>query len=212
MRVLKDDKYHSILHHARREFFRHGFKEASMRTIAKESRVGLSNIYNYFKNKDEIFTAVVKPAKEALFSFTTEQHTEEHIDFKNLSALGHGDAIESYINIISTYKEEIRLMLYHSQGSSMGNFRDALTDHITQVSHDYRKLEKKHFPGSNDVSPFFIHAMSSWLVSILGEIVTHDLNKRKIREFFREYLLFNFAGWCELTGIKKEAYPASFFF
>ena len=67
----------------------------------------------------------------------------------------------------------------------MGNFRDALTDHITQVSHNYRKLEKKYFPDSNNVSRFFIHAMASWLVSILGEIVTHDLNKRKIREFFR---------------------------
>lgn len=206
MRILKDDKYNSILHHARREFFRCGFKDVSMRTIAKESCVGLSNIYNYFKNKDEIFTAVVKPAKDALFRFITEQHTEKHLDFNNLSAFGHGEeAIDSYINIICTYKEEFRLMLYHSQGSSMGNFRDALTDHITQVSHNYRKLKKKYFPDSNNVSRFFIHAMASWLVSILGEIVTHDLNKRKIREFFREYLLFNFAGWCELTGIKKEA-------
>ncbi len=177
-----------------------------MRTIAKQSRVGLSNIYNYFRNKDEIFMAVVKPAKEALFRFITDKHTEKHLDFSHLSAFGHeGEAIECYIDLIGRYKEELRLLLYHSQGSSMDNFRDVFTDHITQVSHNYRKLEKKYFPESNDVSDFFIHAMASWMTSILGEIVTHDLNMRKIREFFREYLLFNFAGWCELTGIRKEA-------
>ena len=206
MRILKDHKYNSILYHARREFIRCGFKDASMRTIAKESHVGLSNIYNYFKNKDEIFTAVVNPAKEELFKFITRQHTEESIDFNKISTFGHQEeVIECYINLIGKYKEELRMLLYHSQGSSMENFRDAFTDHMTQVGHDYRELEKKYFPEANNISHFFIHAMASWMTSILGEIVTHDLNKRKIREFFREYFRFGFAGWCELTGIKGEA-------
>ena len=59
MRVLKDDKYKSILRAARKEFILRGFKDASMRTIAKDANVGLSNIYNYFKNKDEIFLEIV---------------------------------------------------------------------------------------------------------------------------------------------------------
>lgn len=206
MRILKDDKYNSILHYARCEFFRCGFKDASMRTISKESKVGLSNIYNYFRNKDEIFIAVVNPAKEELFRFITQQHTEENIDFKRISAFGHQEeAIECYINLVCSHKEEFRLLLFHSQGSSMADFRDALTGHITQVSHNYLKLEKKYYPGANNVSHFFIHAMASWMVSILGEIVTHDLDKHQIREFFREYFRFGFAGWCELTGIGKEA-------
>jgi AcrR family transcriptional regulator len=180
----------------------YGFKDASMRNISKEAQVGLSNIYNYFKNKDEIFIAIVNPAKDELFRFITRQHTEENVDFSKASAFGHQEeAIEYYINLIDTYKEEIRLLLFSSQGSSIDNFRDALTDHITQVSYNYLELEKKYYPHANNVSHFFIHAMASWMVSILGEIVTHDLNKKKIREFFREYFRFGFAGWCELTGI-----------
>ena len=124
MRVLKDDRYNSILHYTRREFVRYGFKNASMCTIAKESRVGLSNIYNYFKNKDEIFMAVVNPAKEELFKFITQQHTEKSIDFNKLSTFGHQkEAIDCYINLIGTYKEEYRLLLYHAQGLSFTNFR-----------------------------------------------------------------------------------------
>lgn len=201
MRVLKDNKYNSILHASRKEFIYKGFKDASMRTIAKEANVGLSNIYNYFKNKDEIFLAIVKPAKDDLFSFITKQHSEESLDFNRMTTFGHQEeAIEYYIRLIYKYKDELRLLLYHSQGSSIGNFRDIFTDHITHVSYTYMELEQKYYPNAHKVSRFFIHAMSSWMVSILGEIVTHDLNKQKIREFFREYFRFGFAGWCELTG------------
>jgi AcrR family transcriptional regulator len=206
MRILKGDKYNSILHNARREFIRCGYKDASMRTISKESQVRLSNIYNYFRNKDEIFMAVVQPAREKLFRFITERHAEKNIDFKKVSIFGHEEEVlEEYISLIYKYKEEFRLLLYHSQGSSMDNFRDALTGHMTQVSHDYMKLEKKYYPDVHPISHFFIHAMSSWMVSILSEIVTHDLSKQKIREFFREYFRYGYAGWCELTGIKWEA-------
>jgi len=202
MRVLKDDKYNSILNTARIEFVDRGFKETSMRSIAKNARVGLSNIYNYFENKDEIFLAIVKPAKDELFGFITRQHTEETVDFSNMSVFGHKEeAMEYYIDLIYKYKEEYRLLLYYSDGSSLSNFRDILTDHMTQVSYTYMELVKKYNPNANEVSDFFFHTLASWMTSILGEIVTHDLNRRKIREFFKEYFRFGFAGWRELTGI-----------
>ena len=202
MRILKDENYLSILQAARAEFIGKGFKDASMREIARQAGVGLSNIYNYFKNKDEIFLSIVSPAKTKLFLFITEQHTEETVDFSAVPVFGHHeDAIEYYIDLITRYRGEYRLLLYHSQGSSMSHFRDDLTDHMTRVSHDYMKLEKKHYPKAAEVSDFFIHAMSSWMVSILGEVVTHDMNRQEIRDFFREYFRFSFAGWRELMGI-----------
>ena len=201
MKVLKDNIYKSILKSASTEFRANGFKDASMRSIAKDADVGLSNIYNYFKNKDEIFQAIVNPAKNDIFNFITQKHNEESFQFYNRSQYGHTEEdIEHYISLIEKYKEEYRLLLYHSQGSSLCNFRDELTDHMTHVSYDYMGLEKKYNPQAKEVSSFFIHAMASWMVSILGEIVTHELDRQKIREFFREYFQFGFAGWRELIG------------
>jgi AcrR family transcriptional regulator len=201
MRILKDYTHKSILQAARKEFIDKGFKEASMRNIAKDAGVGLSNIYNYFRNKDEIFLAIVKPAKEKLFAFVTEQHTEP-LDFTACAPLGHDEeSVEFYIKLIFEYKEEYRLLLYHSQGSSMENFRDMLTDHITEVSNSFMTLENQHYPDAHKVSDFFIHAMSSWMTSILGEMATHDMDRQKIRDFFYEYFRFSFAGWRELTGL-----------
>lgn len=40
-----------ILRAAREEFMVNGFRDASLRTIARESGVAVSNIYNYFEHK-----------------------------------------------------------------------------------------------------------------------------------------------------------------
>lgn len=202
MRILKDEKYHAILQAARKEFIYKGYKEASMRTIAKEADIVVSNIYNYFTNKDEIFLTIVKPAKDSLFAFVAEQHTEKYIDFHFMS--GHRyqeDTIDTYINLLGKYREELRLLLYASEGSSMSNFRDTFTEFLNNVSDKHMELIKKHYPQAHPVSPFFTHALCAFMVSIVGEIITHNLSKEKIRDFFKEYFKFEIAGWRELIEL-----------
>lgn len=55
MQKLKKDIRKQVIIQVKNEFTAKGFKDASMHIIAKNAKVGLSNIYNYFKNKDEIF-------------------------------------------------------------------------------------------------------------------------------------------------------------
>lgn len=202
MRVLKDDKYKSILRAARKEFILRGFKDASMRTIAKDANVGLSNIYNYFKNKDEIFLEIVSPARDDLFAFVKDKHTEKYIDFNFMSTRAYQEeTVDVYIQLLIKYKEEIRLLLFYSQGSTMENFRETLTEYLTDVSNNHKAIVKNYYPQVQEVSSFFTHTLCAFMVSIVGEIVTHDMEKHKIREFFKEYFRFQIAGWRELTGI-----------
>ena len=65
MQYSKDDIQKEILKAAEKVFLENGFPKASMREIAQEAQVGLSNIYNYFKNKDDIFCTVVRPVISA---------------------------------------------------------------------------------------------------------------------------------------------------
>ncbi|MBB4035645.1 AcrR family transcriptional regulator [Dysgonomonas hofstadii] len=202
MRVLRDNIYRSILQAARNEFVKRGFKDASLRVIAKNAGVGLSNIYNYFRSKDEIFLTIVTPAKDSIFEFVTEKHTEKYIDFSFMSTLDYQEeTVEVYIQLLEKYKEELRLLLFHSQGSSVENFRESFTEYLTDISHNHMLIVKKHYPQVKEVSPFFTHALCAFMVSIVGEIITHNLDKQKIREFFREYFRFEIAGWRELIGL-----------
>ncbi|NDV56415.1 TetR/AcrR family transcriptional regulator [Parabacteroides sp. 52] len=118
MKLLKDEIFESILSVARQEFISKGYKNTSMRDIAQKANVGLSNIYNYFKNKDEIYRAILNPAKNGIFTFITQQHTEDNFDFSHIIPYGHNEnTIIYYIELIEKYKEEYRLLLYCSEGS-----------------------------------------------------------------------------------------------
>lgn len=66
MQYPKDDIQKEILKAAEKVFLENGFPKASMREIAQEAQVGLSNIYNYFKSKDDIFRTVVRPCNQCI--------------------------------------------------------------------------------------------------------------------------------------------------
>ncbi|MBP1664121.1 MAG: transcriptional regulator, TetR family, partial [Bacteroidetes bacterium] len=61
MQTKKENIRQQILEIARDEFTMHGFKDTSMRVIALKAGITLSNIYNYFRNKDEIFREILYP-------------------------------------------------------------------------------------------------------------------------------------------------------
>ena len=74
MQYSKGDIQKEILKAAEKVFLENGFPKASMREIAQEAQVGLSNIYNYFKNKDDIFCTVVRPVISAFDRMLHEHH------------------------------------------------------------------------------------------------------------------------------------------
>ncbi len=60
MQVLKDDIREKIIATATRLFYRRGFAETSMRQIADGVKVSVSNLYKYFRNKEDLFAEIVK--------------------------------------------------------------------------------------------------------------------------------------------------------
>ena len=84
MQYPKDDIQKEILKAAEKVFLENGFPKASMREIAQEAQVGLSNIYNYFKNKDDIFCTVVRPVISAFDRMLQEHHGRDGADIMEM--------------------------------------------------------------------------------------------------------------------------------
>ena len=78
MQTKKDYTREEIVMTAKREFLKNGFAKASMREIAKHSGIGLSNIYNYFKSKDEIFRCIVAPLIAKMQEMLLEHHNVKY--------------------------------------------------------------------------------------------------------------------------------------
>ena len=61
-----------------------------------------------------------------------------------------------------------------------------------------KALKAKYPKVNTDVSPFSVHT-SSWRVTILGEIISHNVLKyNDIEQFLKDYTIFGTAGWKKL--------------
>ena len=60
--VHKDDIQENILSIAKKMFLTFGYEKTSMDKISKRAGISKSNLYNYFKSKDEIFYALTDNA------------------------------------------------------------------------------------------------------------------------------------------------------
>ena len=57
--ILKDESRNAIIEAAKEEFLDNGYKNASMRKIAKKSNMTVGNLYRYFKSKEDINEQIV---------------------------------------------------------------------------------------------------------------------------------------------------------
>ena len=205
MQTQKEDIRERILFYAKDEFLKKGFKGASMRDIAMRADVSLSNIYNYFKNKDKIFCAVLEPLLSAFDGLMKEHNSDTYLTLEVFESDEYQrDIILQFMKLIKKFRSELKILLFMSFGSSLENFRDTFTDQHTQMGAEYMKAMKEKYPEINtEISPFFIHTISSWWLTILGEIISHDeLEDKDIQHFLEDYTSFSTAGWKKIMNVK----------
>jgi TetR/AcrR family transcriptional regulator, cholesterol catabolism regulator len=197
MQFKKEDIRQTIIDKAREEFLIKGFKDASMRTIAKDAGVGLSNIYNYFKNKDDLFCEVLAPTLTNIREAMTEHNSEKYMSLDIFTSEEYQyQNMNLFVDLLEKSRVGLKLLLFQASGSSLENFREDFTDQYTKTGMLYLMEMKERYPHLNsNISEFFMHTASSWWLSIIGEIVSHNLTNEQTRLFIAEYIEFGVAGW-----------------
>lgn len=208
MQIKKDYTREQIVEVARRIFLKRGYVKTSMRDIAAGVGIGVSNIYNYFKSKDELFRHIVSPLTIELERMMREHHNvKNHGDFF-CCATGQsngmvGDHVREYMLLINNHRDELKLLLYQSQGSSLENFIDTYTDECTQLVLAFMNEFKRKYPEYGVTqTPFTYHVHTVWMFSFISEVIKHDLPVDEIRRALEDYIQFEFGGWRTLMNTK----------
>ena len=61
----KTETYHKIIRAAKAEFLEKGFEQASMRNIASAIGMSAAGLYRHFKDKEDLFDALIEPLMQA---------------------------------------------------------------------------------------------------------------------------------------------------
>ncbi len=198
VQVLKEQIDKKIVAAARTEFIAMGFKNASMRTIAKNADVPLSSIYSYYKSKNELYLTILAPVISYLDAFIIgreAQVPENDIDLNSW----HQWAAHTIVELAKRYRDELNLLIFKSYGSSLEKKCEEYIDIYTKRSVEFMKMIGKTRPQfHSDISEFFLHATGAQIFAIIGEIVTHKLKDEELEKFVNEYVTFTIGGWMNL--------------
>jgi TetR/AcrR family transcriptional regulator, cholesterol catabolism regulator len=207
MQITKEKVEKRILTAARQEFLKYGFSGSSLRKIAKKAKITTSNIYNYFKNKDEIFIKILSPTiHEILFSITIEQNIQYLEMIKQWDLITIYEKVEFINKYVDSHREELELLLFKSFGSSLENFREEFIDKYTNLFIIDLKLLKEKFPLINaDLSYYAVRRLASFFVNVISDIIRYNLSYDEIQKFMKEIVVFFYYGFfVELLKLKNS--------
>lgn len=208
MQIKKDYTREQIVEIAKRVFLKKGYAKTSMRDIAKGADIGVSNIYNYFKSKDELFRHIVAPLTTKLGQMMHEHHNVNDQDRFVRYARGEGDDmladnVKEYMLLINNHRDELKLLLYQSQGSSLENYIDEYTEECTHLVLEFMDEFKRKYPGFGGIhTPFTYHIHMVWMFAFISEVIKHDLPADEIKRAIEDYIQFEFTGWRALMNTK----------
>lgn len=166
--VLKDEIREKILAAALDEFYERGYKLAAMRNIAANAQIPTGLIYSYYKNKADLFDAILRPVLydwERVLSAGGENTAKHH----NTKIYGLSKAeIECLLNLFEHRKEFI-ILIDKSDGTKYEcekeRFVKDIEDHL---------LKHRDDPSTDEV---FIHIIANNFVDGLMQIMYHYQGK-----------------------------------
>lgn len=203
MKRKNDQTKDRLLATARQEFLEKGFREASLRRIARKAGHTTGVIYTYFRNKDEMFATLVFPVILALEKQLSEPLVPAvHIQGEPGPESWFTRNLKFLINLADTRPDEMRLVFLRADGSSYGDYKEKLIQRGTGKSVAFfRTLERTPEFKGQVVSGFFVHNLVKYVINVVVEILKQEKTRADIRVYEKEISAFLFSGWQALVAV-----------
>ncbi|MFR6201621.1 MAG: TetR/AcrR family transcriptional regulator [Bacteroides fragilis] len=202
MQTLKSDIRNRILSAAKEQFVQRGYLKTSMREIADAVDVGVGNLYNYFENKDELFCVILRPVSDALERMLQEHHGAKGADIMLICSEEYlKSAVDEYISLINKHGELMKILLFHSQGSSLETFREDYTNRSTEIVKTWFCRNESIEAMLDGQSDFMIHLQAVWMFTLFEEMLKHAIDSKEMEYIVHEYVLFEIQGWRALLRV-----------
>lgn len=191
-----------ILECAEREFLEQGYQKANLRKIAENAKATTGALYAHFKNKTELFDALVKGPADELFQGLAASHQQSNSMLENSSEWNQPlqlsvDSTDWMLDYIYEHYNAFKLIVCCSEGTPYAAYLDRLVEVEEQA---VRKTLALVNP-SCSVDDFFIHVMCMTGYQEMFEVVAHDLPKEQALSYVEKTRQFRFAGWAAVLGL-----------
>lgn len=195
MQFKKEELNQKILAEAEKEFFDKGYEHASVRQIAKRSGTTISNLYHYYRSKEELFEALIKDEYSGFVYFIQHHDTMEKPDqvLETMDIVLWRKLLEQFIaSFPPIFTRRFYILLNCSEGT---RFAEAKTQFIAFMNeHFLEHLEDMQAKCSAELGKVIAEQMLGGILAIIRD---HE-NEETIRKLVVELILFFFMGYMGL--------------
>lgn len=193
-----------ILKEAKNEFMDKGYQKASLREIVKKAGLTTGAFYGYYKNKQQLFDALVgeqyeeilniyKRTLKIFFDLSPEEQCRsmEDITYENMLKLKD----YMYDNF-----DQVKMILCCSEGTKYKNLVHRMAQMDVQATHDFGKTMENMTGNMPTINPVLEHILTSGMFTGFFELIVHDVPREDADEYISQLLEFYSAGWGKLMG------------
>lgn len=203
-RLIKDTR-ERILEASRVEFLCRGYRGASLRNISKEAGVSTGPFYWHFKNKEELYDAIVgvhvknimSIHNSAVHRFNAMSEKEQK---RHLGRIGEKSANEmlryAYRNL-----DDFKILLTASAGTKYEDFIHDITVCEIEANEAYIKKLKQKGEAVMELDPMFQHIIISGMFTSMFEMIVHDIPEERAMSCLHKIIAFYIAGWKKIIGL-----------
>lgn len=193
MQVLKDAVQESILSASQTLFIQHGFEKTSMEKIAREAGISKSNLYNYFRSKDEIFSRLTDQAAHAFQTlidyFAGSQFTPSFCEpgFEEMMT-------QRLFDLIRMHKEGLILLVLCAAGTKYETLKDAL---VGRIAEKFRRDHATAFSADDPIAAIITQNLFHGII----KLTLHSPSDEALQINLRRFIHYHVNGFSALISL-----------
>lgn len=189
------------------EFSEKGYTKASLRKICANAGVTTGALYFFFKDKEDLFAAIVEQPfdelkKILLGHFTTEKEIPLSEIYEHING-GHDELSAALIHQLYANYKAFMLLLTNSQGT---RFETAVDEMVDLIDTTYRAMAEnmaRQIPNKR-VNPYMLHWLSHMIIDAFIHLITHESDEEKAVGLMSRIMNFYVSSWVGLVFEDKK--------
>lgn len=194
--------YERVLDCAKEEFLEHGYKDASLRTIAAKAETTTGSIYTRFGDKEGLFSAIVEPVVDGMsHMFQVIQENFHQFDTRTqMEQMGiyTSQGMEGILDYMYDNFDAFELLLDASYGTRFHNFVDELTRIEVEYTFKYMEGIECESIRSGEVTEEFLHIVTTAFFESMFEVIRHHMSRETAGKYVKLLEQYHKAGFNEV--------------
>lgn len=191
-----------LLKSAMAEFSEKGYMKASLRKICADAGVTTGALYFFFKNKNDLFAAIVDPPLKELCRLLTEHYMQDAEEMSGddpavLTAEYHIEthgATEQIVECMYQNYDAFILLMTKAQGSEYENAVDAIVDMTEEGFRISAEKAAAKKPNCH-VDEYMLHWITHISVDAYAHLLTHEKDVGKAKLHMKRIMEFLIRIW-----------------